>query len=94
MIKSLPKLTCDLETSVCGELLLSPGSDIKSGPDAEDKVALEVAAWSWERDEKVGVGEGNLVMSSPAAAVSLALDELKAGRLVSGFCAEMLTEVI
>ena len=93
MVKRLPRLTFDRETSVCGELLPSPSSDIKSGPDVEDNVALEVAAWSWERDEKAGVGEGNLLTPSPDVKVSLSLKELEASWLGSDFCTEVLTKL-
>lgn len=93
MVKHLPKLTFDLETSVCAELLPSPSSDIKSGPDVEDNVALEVAAWSWERDEKGGVGEGNLITLSPNVTASLSLKELEASWLGSGLCTEVLSEL-
>lgn len=91
MIKNFPQLTWDLETSLCGEISPSPDSDIKSRPDVEDSVALEVAAWSWERDEKGDVGEGCLVTSSSVAATSLWLDELEASWLASEFGAGVLT---
>lgn len=90
---SLPKLTCDLESSICGELPPSPNSDVKSGPDVEDSVALEVSAWSWERDEKEGVGDGSPVTPSPASALSLSLDLLETSWLRSGLCTEVLTRL-
>lgn len=95
MIKHLPKLTFDLEPSICGELLPSPSSDIKLRPEVEDNVALEVAAWSWERDEKGRVGEGNLITFSPSVDVPapLSLKELEASWRGSGFCTEVLTEL-
>lgn len=93
MIKRHPKLTFDGDTSVCGELLPSPSSDIEVGPDTEDQVALEVAAQSWERDEKGGVGEGNLITPSPDVTASLSLMELEASWLGSDFCTEVLTEL-
>lgn len=93
-MKSLPKPTCDLETSVCGELLPSPSSDVKSGLDVEDNVSFEVAAWPWEGDEKVGVGESSLITLSLGADASVSLDDLDASWLVSGLCTEMLTELL
>ena len=56
-------------------------------------MALEVAAWSWERDEKAGVGEGNLITPSPDVKVSLSLKELEASWLGSDFCTEVLTKL-
>lgn len=94
-MRNLPKFTCeDLETSVCGELPPSPSSDIKSGPDGEDSVALEVAASSWESDEKEGVGEGSCITPSPTATPSLSLDLLVASWLMSGLCTEVLTKLL
>lgn len=93
MIKHLPKLTFDCETSVCGELLPSPSSDIELGPDTEDQVALEVAARSSERDEKEGAGEGNFITPSPDVTDSLSPKELEASWLGSDFCTEVLTEL-
>lgn len=78
---------------MCGELLPSPSSDFKLGPDVADNVVLDVAAWSWERDGVGGVGEGNLITPSPDVAASLSLKELEASWLGSGFCAEVLTEL-
>lgn len=92
MIKSLPELTWGLEISLCDELLPSSGSDIKLRPDVKDSVLLGAAARSWERDEKEGVGEGNLTAPSPAIA-SLSLDKLETSWLVSGFRAEGPSEL-
>ena len=57
-------------------------------------MSFEVAAWSWEGDEKVGVGDCSLIVLSLDAAASLSLDELDASWLVSGLCTEMLTELL
>lgn len=94
MIGSLPKFTCDLETSVCGELPPSPNSDVKSGPDVEDSVALDVAAWSRESDEKEDVGDGSPITPSPSAALSLSLDLLETSWPMSSFCTEVLTKLL
>lgn len=89
MIKNPQKLTWDLETSLCGELLPSPESDTESRPDIGESVAFEVAAWSWEREEE-GVGEDMLATSSPVVA-SFSLDEPRTNWVESSFGAVALT---
>lgn len=91
MTKSFPKLTRDLETSSCRGCLSCPNSDIESMPDTEDGVALEESGWSWDKDEREGVGEGSLITSSVVACLSV--DALADRWLVSTLGAEVLTEL-
>lgn len=91
MTTNPPKLTWDLESSLSGELLPSPESDTESRPDVEESVAFEVATWSWDGDEEVGMGEDMLATSSPVAA-SLSLDEPQTNWVESSFGALALTE--
>lgn len=90
-IRETSRLTCDFEISLCGEPFPSPDSDMESRPDVVDNVALEMAGWSWERDDKEGVGER--LLGSFSTGVSRTLDKPGASGTGSWIRVEVLLEL-